>query len=108
MGLMIDPKIENLRTLGRAAAYVEILGGRKPCTRTVKRWCSKGVKRITLESVWIGGTIYTSEQALLRFFSAVSAARNRRPSSTSPLADDLHVDHELRARGLLPANVNPE
>lgn len=43
-------------------------------TATVWRWCTKGVKGITLESVAIGGRRFTTSQAFQRFVQATNSA----------------------------------
>ncbi len=100
---MIDIEIEKLLAFGRAAALIEKLGGQRPSVKAIGRWGGKGIKGVVLDTIWIGGRRYTSEQAIHRFISAVSAARNSKPDSISPRAEDVQIDHELRARGLIPA-----
>ena len=51
----------------------------RPHTSCVWRWCRQGIKarsgkRIRLDHVRVGGRIFTSAQALDRFFSAVAQA----------------------------------
>jgi hypothetical protein len=51
----------------------------RPHVSALWRWCRKGLKtagggRVRLEHVRIGGRIYTSRQAMERFFAAVAAA----------------------------------
>ena len=60
---MIDVTSETLITLPEAAA---LLPGR-PSITTLWRWRTKGVRGRVLESVNIGGKVYTSEEALQRF-----------------------------------------
>ena len=62
-------------TLAQAAARCPT----RPHIASVWRWCRKGVKSaaggyVRLEHVRIGGRIYTSSEALERFFAAVAAA----------------------------------
>ncbi len=42
------------------------------------RWLSRGVKGVVLESVKIGGSTYTSQEALQRFVEEVSSACDHR------------------------------
>ena len=42
-------------------------GGRRLHTSAVYRWIQRGVKEVHLEAVRIGGTTYTSAEALQRF-----------------------------------------
>ena len=46
---------------------------------TVWRWIHQGQRGIKLETLYIGGSVYTSNEAIERFISAVSAARQNRP-----------------------------
>lgn len=39
---------------------------------TIFRWTKRGLRGVVLETIRIGGTLYTSEQALLRFFERQS------------------------------------
>ena len=60
---MIDVTNEELLTLSEAAA---LLPGR-PSIPTIWRWRIRGVKGRRLESVAIGGKVFTSREALARF-----------------------------------------
>ena len=49
----------------------------RPSSNAVWRWCRRGIKtrsggRIHLEHIRVGGKIFTSAEALARFFSAVA------------------------------------
>ena len=86
--MAIDPNTETLRPLAEAAARLPSLrGGRPVSTTTVWRWATRGVRgrrgqKIRLETLKIGGTCCTSDEALARFFRALSAdpARGIPPS----------------------------
>jgi hypothetical protein len=75
----IDPLGEKLRSFAEAARRLPALRGGKPVNpSTVWRWTTRGVRArdgalIRLESLKVGGTCCTSDQALLRFFRALSA-----------------------------------
>ena len=60
---MIDVTTEQLMYLAEAAA---ILPGR-PSIATLWRWRVKGVRGRRLESVVLGGRVFTSREALQRF-----------------------------------------
>lgn len=49
-------------------------GGRGIHVATVVRWSTKGVRGVRLESLMVGGTRYSSIEALERFFAATTAA----------------------------------
>ncbi len=60
---MIDLKTERLLTLHQAS---DLLPGR-PSPATLWRWRNKGVRGRKLESVVLGGQVYTSVEAIGRF-----------------------------------------
>jgi hypothetical protein len=59
---------ENLCLLSEAAAKIPT----RPNVSTVWRWHNKGIKGIRLETIRIGGTIYTSDEAIARFLEAIN------------------------------------
>lgn len=59
---------ETLRRLSEAAAKIRT----RPNVSTVWRWHKKGIKGIHLETIKIGGTIYTSDEALERFLERIN------------------------------------
>jgi hypothetical protein len=80
--------------------------GRKQHISTGFRWVkAPGVRGVVLETVRVGGTLYTSTQALQRFFNALSAtdarpdhgAAPRSPAGRSKAADK--ADRELASLG---------
>jgi len=76
--MAIDPLNETLRSFAEAAKRLPTLRGGKPVNpSTVWRWTTRGVRArhgvlVRLESLKVGGTGCTSDQALLRFFRALS------------------------------------
>jgi len=52
---------------------LDLVPGR-PHLSTLWRWCHRGVRGIKLETVLIGGTRFTSREALQRFFDRTTAA----------------------------------
>lgn len=77
---MIDHKLENLISLREAAGRLpRRRAGRPANVSTLYRWSDRGVRGIRLETIQIGGSRCTSEQALDRFFNALS--RHREPIS---------------------------
>jgi len=74
---MIDTSTEQLIPLNQlSAAAIPGMESKPVPPRTVRNWCSSGVRGIRLESVKIGGMRCTSTAALNRFFQAVTAAAN--------------------------------
>ncbi len=56
----------------------ELIPGRRGPVHivTLQLWCTRGVRRVKLESLLIGGRRCTSLQALRRFYERVSEARD--------------------------------
>lgn len=80
---------ETLCSLSEAARLRPLRkDGRATHLSTVYRWISRGIHGVTLESIRIGGTTYTSKEALQRFANRLTpesvstprsnTARNRR------------------------------
>lgn len=55
----------------------------RPHVATVWRWIQRGCRGVKLESVLVGGVRYTSQEALGRFFQAVTAAADRQSVTNS-------------------------
>ena len=75
--------------------------GKKVAYSTLWRWANRGVRGVRLEATPIGGTLYTSAEALQRFADALRATRDpgTGPPATSPTATGLgnnRVAEELR------------
>lgn len=51
---------------------------RNPHEQTVRRWYTKGIAGVVLEIQWIGGEVFTTQDALIAFFEQVTAAKLRR------------------------------
>ena len=66
-------------TLTEASKKCPHREGRRPHVSTIWRWCRVGVRarsgeRIRLEHCRVGGSLFTSAEALERFFTAVADA----------------------------------
>jgi hypothetical protein len=89
--MAIDPLNETLRSFAEAAKRLPTLRGGKPVNpSTVWRWTTRGVRArngvlVRLESLKVGGTGCTSDQALQRFFHALSADDLSTPGAVSCL-----------------------
>ena len=70
--MTIDPRTETVFTLSEAPKRSEALLGRRVSVSTFYRWATTGLKGIRLETRYLGGTQYTSEEALNRFFDAIT------------------------------------
>lgn len=72
---MIRTELEALVPLRTAGAFVpRPQGARAPHRATVQRWALHGVRGVRLEVVRIGGSVYTSREALSRFIERTNAA----------------------------------
>jgi hypothetical protein len=76
--MAIDPLTEKLRSFAEAARRLPALRGGKPVNpSTVWRWTTRGVRNrdgvlVRLETIKVGGTCCTSDEALVRFFLALT------------------------------------
>jgi hypothetical protein len=87
--MAIDPLTEKLRSFTEAARRLPALRGGKPVNpSTVWRWTSRGVRNrdgvlVRLETIKLGGTCCTSDEALVRFFRALTDSPGQ-PSVEGP------------------------
>jgi hypothetical protein len=73
---MIDTTTERLIPFSEAAKLLPSRhAGRRVAVSTIWRWHHPGVSGVNLETVCVGGSRFTSAEALDRFFQAVTAAR---------------------------------
>ena len=78
--MAIDLLTETVLSLSDAAAALpRRRGGRKVHPSCVYRWVQRGLKGIRLECVQVGGTKCTSQEALARFFEALTYGADRPP-----------------------------
>ena len=68
--MTIDVFKENILTFSEAAKVLPRgRAGKKIHTCTLYRWASRGLRGIRLETIQVGGTTCTSQEALQRFFA---------------------------------------
>jgi hypothetical protein len=82
MSVITAPSIasETLLTLKAVAGrYRSPATGRQLHVNSVRRWARKGVRGVRLEVLAVGGLVYTSEEALARWRTAIAAAKTERP-----------------------------
>ena len=85
--MAIDALTEKLRSFAEAASRLPALrGGKAVNPSTLWRWTKRGVRarngvRVRLEAIKVGGTCCTSDEALLRFFRALSDGTSRLPAA---------------------------
>ena len=102
---MIDMEHEELITLAEAARRVpNRKSGRGVNCSTVWRWCLAGCKGVRLETVFCGGTRFTSREALQRFFVATTAAASGE-TLPSPTAKQRAKAVEAAERELTAAGI---
>jgi len=76
---MIDTGKEKILTLKRAAESLpRRRRGRKTHLATLYRWTMSGCRGVVLESIQIGATRCTSQEALQRFFERLTEANRVR------------------------------
>lgn len=95
---MIDPFREKLMPLAKAARSIP---GRKVSPQAVYRWIHDGISGVRLECIHIGGRMQTSEEALTRFFQAVTEARQRPSNQDDSNERPERVSQQLEAAGLV-------
>mgnify|MGYP006298160503 CR=1 FL=1 len=99
---MIDPTVETLIPLGEVPRTVKWLPGRRGAKRihtaTLYRWAQRGLDGVRLETLKVGGTLCTTEEALKRFFAALTEADGRcaQPGGRTPTARRRAVEKSKR------------
>ena len=94
---MIDIRTEQLVTLTAAAKLLPD----RPSATTMWRWTTKGVRGRVLETVALGGKVYTSVEALQRF--AVHGGTPEQSTTRTPAArqrDIERAERELAEAGI--------
>lgn len=79
---MIDLTTENLISIGQTPKHLPRRpNGKTVSTSAVYRWASNnGLRGVVLETLRIGGTTYTSTEALQRFADRLTAQRSQPPT----------------------------
>lgn len=100
---MIDIHSEQLINL-RTAAKLRPCGrnGRPTHISTIHRWIQRGVRGVRLEAVRIGGSLFTSREALQRFADRLTAppVLNPLPPAANPHGSEAaKADQELSRDG---------
>ncbi len=98
---MIDLKNEQVIHPTEVTKYVPEQKGKKLNVSTVYRWFQRGLAGNRLECVCIGGTRYTSVEALNRFFARVTEAKTGLPQDPSikAIRDRKRASQELDVAG---------
>jgi Protein of unknown function (DUF1580) len=91
---------ERYLPLGRAARLLPSLRGERPVhPNTLRRWASRGLRGVRLEVAQCGGTICTSQEALSRFFAALSVVTGCASGSERQMNQE-EVDSKLDRLGV--------
>ena len=99
--MTIDIHGERLLTLSQVVRALP----KKVAPSTIWRWYRKGIRGVVLETVLVGGTRYTSVEALNRF--ATTLTDNAQPDVLpAKCSDDVEprsaeTESQLRAAGLI-------
>jgi hypothetical protein len=101
---MIDHSTERIISLTEAAkGCPKRRGGKRPHVSCVYRWTTIGCRGVILESIQIGGTRCTSEEALGRFFQRLSLPADPMPAvrtSAKRQADSQKAGKKLERMGV--------
>lgn len=98
--MSIDLSKEEALTLAQAAARLPGRKGQHPHPATVGRWCERGIRGVRLESIAVGGTVFTSAEALGRFLARLNPARGKRSKSEKRRERDEATARKLAELGL--------
>ncbi len=72
---MINTQSETIFPLRETPDHLPKRNGRKCHLASIYRWKQCGLSGVRLETIYIGGTQYTSKEALERFFQRVTAVK---------------------------------
>lgn len=100
--MAIDINQETLLTLADAAKELPRRGGRKIHMSTVWRWANRGLKGIKLESIQLGGSTWTSREALQRYADRLSG--NTEPTTDSNTLS-TNKQHKAATQRLVKAGI---
>jgi hypothetical protein len=105
--MSIDLPSENLIPLRKAAEHrllrAKTRGGRALNFSTIWRWAMHGVRGVKLETVRVGSTLCTSEQAIIRFIERLTAGPAL--AREAPLPSQIREQHAAAERALTEAGV---
>jgi hypothetical protein len=81
--MAIDINAEELLELSKVPVNLERRTGKRLNVSTVYRWINRGIAGIQLETILVGGCRYTSAEALNRFFSQSTLAKQGKLSKAT-------------------------
>ena len=95
---MIDLSTESLLSMAQAARLRPLSRrGRPTHPSTIYRWIARGLRGHRLEGIRLGGSLYTSREALQRFADALTVEVVQTPPTGASHAES--VDAELNRLG---------
>lgn len=80
---MIDIHTEELLELSKVPANLERRTGKRLNLSTIYRWINRGIAGVQLETILVGGNRFTSAQALNRFFTQSTLAKQGKLSKAT-------------------------
>ena len=96
---------EELLALSEVARRLPKIDGKKICTSTIFRWCTRGLRGVRLQYVRVGRKICTSHQALLQFFEALAEIdKQQAPRGRPALLGRRPITSKQRLRALQEAD----
>ena len=81
--MAIDIHAEELLELNKVPANLERRTGKRLNVSTVYRWINRGIAGVKLETILIGGSRFTSAEALNRFFAQSTLAKQGKLSTAT-------------------------
>jgi hypothetical protein len=96
--MAIDIFNEELLKLSKIPANLERRTSERLNVSTVYRWINRGIAGIRLETILVGGCRYTSTQALNRFFTQSTLAKERK--HTEATAAEIRRTNTIRKKQL--------
>lgn len=96
---MINPQTETLVSLTEAAKGLpRRRAGKKPHISCLYRWSTAGCRGVVLETIQVGGTRCTSEEALARFLRRLTDPAQHGAAQDDPAQDGPAQHETLRQR----------
>ena len=92
---MISIETERLISLTEATRHLPKRNGKPIHYSTLFRWAQRGVRGRKLETVLVGGTRFTSLEALGRFLNAANTPSNNRAQNRIRDAERFLDDHGI-------------
>ena len=106
--MAINVEIEKLITLTEASKLLPQVDGKRIHVSTLWRWCRRGRHGITLDYLRVGSKIVTTQEAMQRFFIALTQLDENHPQafiSTSVRRKNKPRSQAQRQREMDEANA---